>query len=206
MTTPPLDRHAAFNQLVDAVSACRVCPAMEGRRRVLSRLNGNLNARVLFIAEAPGRFGAEMTGIPLTNDQSGRNFARFLAEAGLSRDDVFITNAVLCNPRGERGRNRPPSRGELGRCAVHLRAQLALITAPVVVTLGAVALRAIEEIQPHGLTLSASVAEATTWDGRWLVPLYHPSPQAFMSRPLARQLADYRALGRLLREILPPTV
>ncbi|HEX5416590.1 MAG TPA: uracil-DNA glycosylase [Chloroflexota bacterium] len=158
MTTPTNQSDTSFDQLIATVAACRACPTMEGRRRVLSRLNGRVDARVLFIAEAPGRFGAELTGVPLSNDQSGRNFGRFLVEAGLGRDEIFITNAVLCNPQNERGRNRPPTQAELGRCAVHLRAQLALITAPVVVTLGAVALRAIEVVQPHGLSLSTSVA------------------------------------------------
>lgn len=204
MTCNSDERQTAFDQLIATVAACRACPTMEGRRRVLSRLNGKVDARVLFIAEAPGRLGAELTGVPLSNDQSGRNFTRFLAEAGLTRDEVFITNAVLCNPQNERRRNRPPAKAELAHCAVHLRAQLALITAPVVVTLGAVALRAIEVVQPHGLSLSTSVARITDWNGRWLVPLYHPGAQALMSRPLARQLEDYRALGRLLRETFPP--
>ena len=206
MTTPTPPSDASFDALIETVAACRACPSMEGRRRVLSHANGDVDARVLFIAEAPGRLGAELTGIPLTNDQSGRNFERFLAEAGLGRDDIFVTNAVLCNPRGDGGLNRPPTRAELTHCAVHLRAQLALVTAPIVVTLGAVALRAIEEIQPHRLSLSKNVAVPTTWNGRWLVPLFHPSPQAFMSRSLAHQLADYRELGRLLREIVRPTV
>ena len=206
MTTPTPPRDASFDALIETVAACRACPSMEGRRRVLSHANGHLDARVLFIAEAPGRLGAELTGIPLTSDQSGRNFARFLAEAGLSRDDIFVTNAVLCNPCGQGGLNRPPTRAELTRCAVHLRAQLALVPAPLVITLGAVALRAIEEVEPHGLSLSKSVAVPTNWNGRWLIPLYHPSPQAFMARPLARQLADYRELGRLLREIFRSTV
>lgn len=199
------ERSARFALLVAEVAACRRCPAMEGRRRVLSPSNGPITPRVLFIAEAPGRFGAEQTGVPLAADQSGRNFARLLVESGLTRDDIFITNAVLCNPQDDRGRNRPPRPAEVRNCAVHLRAQFDLITAPVVVTLGAMALRAIGAITAHQLTLSGAVARPVDWNNRVLFPLYHPSPQALMSRPLARQIEDYRALGRLLREIPFPT-
>src|SRR5579862_3408841 len=70
----PLYRNAAFDALVTRATACRRCPSMDGRRRVLSTLNGPIDARVLFIAEAPGRRGGDRTGVPLTSDQTGRNF------------------------------------------------------------------------------------------------------------------------------------
>ncbi len=106
-----------FLQLVGAAQACRLCPTMDGRRRVLSEANGSPGARVMFIAEAPGRLGGEITGVPLSRDASGKRFTRLLELAGLTRAEVFITNAVLCNPRSPAGTNRPPSRGELLNCA-----------------------------------------------------------------------------------------
>src|SRR5687768_10139901 len=69
---------AAFLRLVERVSRCRACPRMEGRTRVLSAANGNLHAQILFVAEAPGRFGGDRTGIPLFADQTGRNFRLLL--------------------------------------------------------------------------------------------------------------------------------
>src|SRR5262249_55204963 len=113
------ERDAAFAALVEQVAACRLCPAMEGRRRVLTRANGDIDAPVLFVAEAPGRSGAERTGIPFSGDQSGQTFERLLGEVGWTRDDVFITNAALCNPRGPTGANRPPARQELTNCRAH---------------------------------------------------------------------------------------
>src|SRR5436309_7838502 len=113
-----------FEALVAEVQACRRCPAMEGRRRVLGPANGPLAAPALFVAEAPGRLGGDRTGVPLTSDQTGRNFARLLAQAGLRREDVFVTNAVLCNPRCPRGLNRPPARLEIANCRRYLAATL----------------------------------------------------------------------------------
>src|SRR5215217_7548758 len=74
---------AAFTGLVATVQACRRCPTMEGRRRVLGEANGRPGARVMFIAEASGRLGGERTGVPLSADQSGRRFSRMLGLAGL---------------------------------------------------------------------------------------------------------------------------
>lgn len=194
---------SALDALVSAVQACRACPAMEGRRRVLSRANGNPGAQVLFLAEAPGRLGGELTGVPLSADQSGQRFERLLALAGLRREQIFITNAALCNPQDAHGRNRPPTTSELANCADWLAQTLRVVDPPVVVTLGATALAALGRLQPHGLVLRESVGRATPWQGRWLYPLYHPSPRAGLSRPYAQQDEDFRALGRWLRAVCP---
>jgi uracil-DNA glycosylase family 4 len=178
---------------------------MEGRRRALGEGNGPLDAAVMFVAEAPGRLGAERTGVPLTGDQSGRNFARLLAEAGIDRSRIFVTNAVLCNPRSSKNANRPPSCAEITNCSGHLRAQLDLVGAPVVVSLGAVALYALGLIEPHGCVQRTDVGQPISWRGRLLVPLYHPGPQAMLHRPFARQIEDYRVVGALAGFILPTT-
>lgn len=188
---------AEFDRLVRCVQACRRCAAMEGRRRVLGPANGPLNAQVMFIAEAPGRFGAERTGVPLGGDQAGRTFEHLLACAGWTRQEVFVTNAVLCNPQDSQGHNRPPSADELENCRTYLRAQIELVAPRLVVALGAIALRTLDRIEPHGLRLGCDVGRAVPWLGRHLVALYHPGPRALVHRPLAEQEADFRALGRL---------
>lgn len=184
-----------FLELVEQVQACRRCPAMEGRRRVLSTANGAPGARVLFIAEAPGRHGGEVTGVPLTRDQSGRRFTRLLAESGLCRQEVFITNAVLCNPRSAAGCNRTPTSAEVRACSAWLAAQISTVDAPVIATLGATALQALTLIAPHPYRLREHAGQALPWAGRLLVPLYHPSPRAVLSRSDTEQAADFRALA-----------
>ena len=174
---------------------------MAGRRRVLGLANGRPDARVIFIGEAPGRHGGEQTGVPFSGDQSGRNFEALLAVAGLTRAEVFVTNAILCNPRDEAGRNRSPLRQELANCRPLLERQLALVAAPIVVTLGAVALQAVGGLTAHGLQLREAVGHATPWQGRLLLPLYHPGPRARLHRNLAQQCADFAALGALVQSI-----
>ncbi len=195
-------KEAAFEALIATVAACRKCPAMEGRRRVLTHANGNPHARVLFMAEAPGRGGAERTGIPFSGDFSGRTFDRLLAESGLTRDEIFITNAALCNPQGPTGANRPPLRAELTACSEHLAATLALVNPAVVVTLGAVALAALDRLAPHGLKLTESRGRPHAWNGRVLVPLFHPSPKVLAWYPYERMAADWRMFGSIVAHAL----
>ena len=174
---------------------------MEGRRRLLSGANGSLDARVLFVAEAPGRFGGERTGVPLQSDQTGRNFIHLLATAGIARESVFVTNAVLCNPRDAQGRNAPPSATEIARCQPFLQRTIDIVAAPLVVALGRVALVALARLEAHDLELRRDVGRAIAWRGRILLPLYHPGPRAQIHRPLAKQEGDFAALATLLASL-----
>lgn len=193
-------RDEGFAELVADVQQCRACSRMEGRTRVLSAANGPADARICFIAEAPGRFGGERTMIPLSGDQSGKNFTRLLEVAGLDRASIFITNAVLCNPQDQQGRNAPPTKAEIRTCSGFLAATLRVLDPAFVVTLGAVALHALTLIEPHQLMLANDRGRAVRWCGRWLVPLYHPSPRAQLSRSFPEQAADFRRLGAFVRE------
>jgi uracil-DNA glycosylase family 4 len=153
----------------------------------------------MFIGEAPGRKGADQTRVPFSGDQSGKNFERFLKSIGLAREQLFITSAAVCNPRTESGANRKPSRAELRNCSEFLRRTIEVVDPAVVVTLGSVALDALKTIQQHNLSLKESVARIHQWDGRVLVPLYHPSPQVLAShRREAEQLSDYKVVARAI--------
>jgi uracil-DNA glycosylase len=190
----------ALGGLIAEAAACRRCPAMCGRRAVLSERNGRVGARVMFIGEAPGRQGGDRTRVPFSGDQSGRNFERYLASISLTRPEIFITNAVLCNPRSETGANRRPTPAEIENCSGFLRRQVEAVGAPVVVTLGAVSLAALRSVEYHRLALKENAGQVHEWAGRLLVPLYHPSPQVLAShRREAAQLADYGAVRRALR-------
>jgi uracil-DNA glycosylase family 4 len=172
------------------------------RAAVLSDLNGPLTARIMFIGEAPGRKGADQTRVPFSGDQSGKNFDRFLASINLRRQDIFITSAALCNPRSDSGANRKPSKGELSNCSEFLQRTFELIDPAVVITLGSVALEAIRTIKHHELILKESAAQIHKWNGRLLVPLYHPSPQVLAShRREANQLLDYKVVKRAMKVI-----
>lgn len=169
------------------------------RTAVLSTLNGPLAARVMFIGEAPGRKGADRTRVPFSGDQSGKNFDRFIASIGLTRESIFITSAALCNPRSDSGANRKPTKTEVANCSQFLRRVLEIVDPKVVVTLGSVALEALKNIQWHELNLKESSGKIHDWDARLLVPIYHPSPQVLAShRREAAQLQDYKVVAQAI--------
>src|SRR5262245_41762808 len=190
-----------FNQLVVEASVCTRCPAMCDRSAVLSSLNGSLDAKVIFIGEAPGRKGADRTRIPFSGDQSGVNLDRFLNSIGLKRQQIFITSAALCNPRTESGANRRPKQKEIDNCSGFLRRTIAIVNPRIVVTLGSVALEALKRIHYHEFTLKESAAQIHRWNGRVLVPIYHPSPQVLAShRREEEQLKDYQVVAQAMSD------
>lgn len=196
-------KEARFAELVTEAAACTLCPAMCEKAAVMSKLNGSVAARVMFIGEAPGRKGADRTRIPFAGDQSGKNFDRFIASIGLTRNQIFITSAALCNPRTELGSNRKPSKIEIRNCAGFLRRTIEIVDPRVIVTLGSVALDALRLIEWHGLSLREAAAKVHHWDGRLVVPIYHPSPQVLAShRREADQLRDYKVVARAIGHVV----
>lgn len=189
----------SFKDLVNDAASCTLCPAMCGRSAVLSELNGSPDARVMFIGEAPGRKGADRTRVPFSGDQSGANLDRFLGSIKLTRKEIFITSAALCNPRSESGANRRPTQKEIGNCSAFLRRTIAVVNPRVIVTLGSVALEALKRIQYHEFSLKDSAARIQSWNERVLVPIYHPSPQVLAShRREAEQLQDYQVVSKAI--------
>jgi uracil-DNA glycosylase family 4 len=133
---------------------------------------------LFFIAEAPGRQGADRTRVPFSGDKSGANFRVLLESIGLERKDIFVTNAVMCSPRTATDANRKPTKTEIKNCSSFLRRQIELIQPKIVVTIGGVALEALKTIAYHEFTLKTHAAKILDWNNRTLVPLYHPSPKS----------------------------
>lgn len=190
-----------FKLLESDAAACVICERMQERQAVLSQLNGSLTPKIMFLAEAPGRNGADRTRIPFYGDASGKTFEKLLASINLTREEIFISNTVLCSPRKPSGANDKPTRTEIRNCSYFLQRTIEIINPPVLATLGAVALEALKFIAPHSYTLKESAARILNWNGRKLVPLYHPSPQVLITvRPLEQQLLDFEALQHAIGE------
>lgn len=189
-----------FRQLEQEAAACVICERMQDRKAVLSKLNGCLMPKILFIAEAPGRNGADRTRIPFHGDASGNTFEKLLSSINLSREEIFITNTVLCSPRKPSGANDKPTRTEIRNCANFLKRTIEVLQPPMIASLGAVALDALNLIAPHEFTLKNHAANVCEWNGRRLVPLYHPSPQVLITvRTLEQQMEDFKVIGKWLK-------
>jgi len=192
------DKTIRFKDLVESVQHCDLCSRLCKRTKVLSEANGNIESKVIFVAEAPGRLGADRTGIPLYGDKTGDNFERLLGNIGWKRSQIFITNAVLCNPRKDNGTNGTPTRAEIANCSAYLEMTITLVRPDVIVSLGATALKALDLLSPHGLELRKGVAKLIPWFGAKLFPLYHPGPRAMVHRSLAKQRSDFMRLAKMV--------
>ena len=190
------DRKKIFSKLSENAATCRLCPAMADLPAVLSSQNGSIYTDLLFVAEAPGRFGAGRTGIPFHGDRSGNNFERLLDHAGLKRKDIFITNAVLCNPL-KSGNNRRPSIKEMENCSSFLQDLIDLIAPKVISTIGGVGLEAVNRLFRTRYKLADVVAQPLSVCEFTLFPLYHPSPRVvYTHRSLNQQKRDFKKLTK----------
>ena len=123
-----------------------------------------------------------------------------LDSIGLTREEIFITDTVLCSPRKNSGANRKPSKGELKNRADFLEKTIRLIDPAVIVTLGIVALEALKTIEYHQITLRSDAGGIFRWNGRVLVPLYHPSPQTIAAhRRLPEPLEDFKSVAEAIK-------
>lgn len=183
------------------MSGCTACAETLVPSPVLSRLSGPPNADIMLVGEAPGRLGAARTDTPFQGDESGRRLDRLITAAGLTREELFITNAVLCNPTDAGNRNRPPRATEIKNCGIWMAEQIEVVDPFLIVALGAVALRALEAIEPHALRVKDSDRDPVEWNGRYLAARYHPSARAAIHRPVEQQISDFQILGAWLRNV-----
>src|SRR6476661_185511 len=184
-------------------SACTRCRLHEGRTQVVFG-NGNPNADLMFVGEAPG-FHEDQQGVPFVG-QAGKLLERLLEGIGLTRREVYIANVLKCRPPG----NRDPMPEEIESCEPHLFHQIELIRPRVVATLGNFATKLLSG-KPAGITRVHGAEQDVTVGGNrvLLYPLYHPAAALYtpaMLKVLEEDFARLPAiLGRPAAEA-PPTV
>ncbi|MBI2581597.1 uracil-DNA glycosylase, partial [Candidatus Woesearchaeota archaeon] len=119
-----------FDQLKQEYSTCSKCPALCQSRSQVVFGSGNPQAEVLFIGEAPGA-NEDKQGIPFCG-MSGQVLNELLSSVGLSREDIFITNTILCRPEN----NRNPAKDEVENCRERLDKLIGIMQPKVIVTIG----------------------------------------------------------------------
>jgi uracil-DNA glycosylase len=154
---------------------------------------GSETADVMIVGEAPGA-SEDKQGRPFVG-RAGRLLDDLLAEAGLAREDVYITNVVKARPPG----NRDPRAAEVEHWMPFLETQLALVRPRLVVPLGRHALAhfapeaKISEV--HGTLLEER--------GRALFPMYHPAAALHAQQLRKTLFADARGLPQALSDLAP---
>jgi DNA polymerase len=176
-----MDALLTLREEILAHAGCGFEPCTTASRMVPGE--GNPAARVMFVGEAPGAT-EDALGRPFVG-RAGKLLDELIGEAGLAREDVWITNVVKARPP----KNRDPKAGEVAHCMPWLQRELAAIRPALVVPLGR-----------HALKHFAPAAKIADVHGRVvpgapdLFPLYHPAAAMYNQTLRATLFADARAL------------
>jgi DNA polymerase len=156
-----------LQKLYEPYKKCLSCPlGILGRQNVVFG-DGNPDAKLMIIGEAPGKDEDEQ-GIPFIG-RSGKFLTKILTSLGIDRKELFITNSVKCRPP----QNRKPTPLESKTCKdILLINQIKIIKPKVICTLGSAAIEALLERpvkmhEIHGTQL--------LFDSIIIIPTYHPA-------------------------------
>jgi uracil-DNA glycosylase len=187
-----------LQDLAIEASTCTLCRLANGRTQVVFGV-GNAEADVMFVGEGPGYY-EDKQGEPFVG-AAGQLLNRMLAEIGLSRDDVYITNVVRCRPPG----NRDPQPDEIEACRPYLIGTLEAIRPRLIVTLGNFATRVILD---RPVSISRVRGQRFTWEGTTVIPTFHPAAILHGGGEASSQMAALRSDFQAIRELLaePPPV
>ena len=134
-----VDKEEEYRKLVEEIRNCRKCELYKTRKNPVVG-EGPLDARIMFVGEAPGRQEDE-TGRPFVG-AAGKLLTHLIENhLGIKRSQVYITNVLKCRPPG----NRDPKEEEIRACTPYLWRQIQLIRPAAIIALGRFAGRVLFE-------------------------------------------------------------
>jgi DNA polymerase len=188
-----MSKRAALDDLKQTIEGDNICPELRDGATQLVMGDGNLDAEIVFIGEAPGK-NEDLQGKPFVG-AAGKFLDEMLAAANLDRSDVYITNIVKYRPPN----NRDPRPEEKAAFWPYLLRQLEIIQPKVVVTLG----RHSGGYFIPDLQISRDHGHARTvrfHDREFLViPLYHPAAALYNGSMRQILLDDFARMIAMTR-------
>lgn len=183
-----MNKQKELTRIASEIEICSECKKASTGKAVPGE--GNPNADIVFVGEAPGRQEA-LTGRPFVG-RSGQLLRSLIREIGLTEDDVFITSACKYLPlRGT------PSKTQITHGRKHLFEQLDIIKPQYIVLLGKVACFA---ILGRDVPIAKEHGQIVEMDGRKYIVEYHPAA-ALRFPPLKTVFVeDFKKLKRVLRK------
>jgi len=181
----------SFDELKKQYSTCDKCEELCKDRIQVVFGSGNKEADVLLLGEAPGANEAKQ-GIPFCG-MSGKILNELLGSVGLSREDIFITNTVLCRPP----ENRNPKKEEIENCRERLDKLIEVMQPKVIVTIGNFATERI--IGKTGI--KTIHGQLFVFKNIKVVPVVHPASYLYSGRnpELFEQMKnDFKTIAELV--------
>ena len=194
MTTD--DKQALIDKVRTAIIKKNVCPDLAASATNLVMGDGNINADIVFIGEAPGKNEDEQ-GLPFVG-AAGKFLNEMLAQAGMDRQDVYITNIVKYRPPN----NRDPLPEEKKAFWPYLLKQLQIIEPKVVITLGRHSMEyflpGLRISQIHGQPKRIQFGE----DRRLtIIPLFHPAAALYNGNMKQTLIDDFLRVTKIIEKL-----
>lgn len=191
------DKQARLDSIRQKILAANVTPDLAAQATNLVMGDGNPDANIVFIGEAPGKSEDEQ-GLPFVG-ASGKFLNEMLLAAGMERSDVYITNIVKYRPPN----NRDPKPEEKQEFWPYLAEQLEIIDPKAIVTLGRHSMEfflpdaKISEI--HGHAVHKTVTYHDHKQHEWLiVSLYHPAAALYNGSLRQTLVDDFLKVAKLI--------
>lgn len=185
-----------LDDIAASIVADKVCPDLAATATHMVFGDGNANADVVFVGEAPGK-NEDIQGLPFVG-ASGKFLDEMLEGIGLHRSDVYITSILKYRPSN----NRDPKPAEKAAFWPYLQTQLATIDPKLIVTLGRHSLNCflpdlhIAQVHGHPQHIRMQVgAKAYAWD---IMPLYHPAAALYNSKMRQTLIDDFGKIPAII--------
>lgn len=201
-----MDPAHAISRLRAEAEGCRACPLWRHATQTVFG-EGSAPAAVMLVGEQPGN-EEDKQGHPFVGP-AGALLERALDDAGIARDQVYVTNAVKhfkWEPRGKRRIHKTPAQREIDACNRWLSAEIASVQPKLIVCLGATAGRAVLGHAVRIGTLRGTVYTAPDRPERQVAITYHPAyvlrqrDQDRFAQAYRELVSDLRTAARALNE------
>ncbi len=185
-------RREALKAVYREARDCVRCPLHRSRTQVVFG-NGNADADLMFVGEAPGA-NEDRMGLPFVG-AAGKLLDKLLDEIGLERQKVWVCNVLKCRPPD----NRDPLPNEIESCRGYLDRQIELIEPIVICTLGNFSTKLLRA-DTTGISRVHGQEEVRLIGPRAvrLYPLYHPAAALYTPSTLEALRTDFRRIPELL--------
>ena len=177
-----------LNKLCQEMANCQLCQLSKTRRNIVFG-DGNPNAQIVFVGEAPGA-DEDQQGLPFVG-RAGQLLTKIIEAMGIKRKDVYICNILKCRPP----ENRNPLPDEISFCEPFLKKQLQAISPKVICALGTFAAQTLLKTD---VTISLLRGRFHTYNGIKLMPTYHP---AYLLRNPSAKKPVWEDVQMIMREI-----